>query len=219
MYEDQFAGDIPNIVNNKDKIYAGQLRYYLTVVFGAPNIYHGYHGLRHMLHVMWVCYQACIYYSKLGTTDGRRWRNLLIAALFHDFGHTGKQGDDAVNIEIAIDALRQYILPEDEEFLDEIIAILKATQFPHADLGSSMTLEQSIIRDADLSQAFGVAWIGEIAAGFGAELGKTPRQMLEQQLRFLNGLKFYSDFGKVFYGESAVKAKTAETAALLDILE
>jgi hypothetical protein len=219
MHEHAFTGNIPRIINNNDCLYEGDLRHYLKVIFEAPNIHHGYHGLRHMLHVTWACYEACLYYAKLGKLDTRRRRNLLIAALLHDYGHAGKSGDDAANIKVAIEALVQHLLPEDAAYTEEIISILGATQFPHADLGKEITLEQAIIRDADMSQAFGVVWIGDILAGFGNELGKTPKEMLLQQQKFLSGLKFHSDFGRVFYGEAAIKAKIGETLALLDILD
>jgi len=219
MLEHAFTGNIPQIINNEDNLYEGNLRHYLKVVFEAPNIYHGYHGLRHMLHVTWACYEACVYYAKRSKLDKRRRRNLLIAALFHDYGHAGKPGDDAANIKVATEALVQHLLPEDEAHSEEIVLILGATQFPHADLGKEITLEQAIIRDADMSQAFGVVWIGDILAGFGAELGKTPKEMLLQQQKFLTGLKFHSDFGRVFYGRGAIEAKISETLDLLEILD
>jgi hypothetical protein len=218
MFEQAFTGSIARIANNDDCLYDGALRRYFKLVFAAPNIHHGYHGLRHMLHVTWVCYEACVYYEKVGKLDNRRRRNLLIAALFHDFEHAGKPVDDSLNIRAAIEALKQFLLPEDKPFEMDIISILVVTQFPQLDFGEKLTLEQAIIRDADMSQVFGPTWIGDIVAGLGNELGKSPKEMLEQQYKFLNGLKFHSEFGEVFFGDQAVKAKIAETRALIDIL-
>lgn len=220
MLNRQFAGDIANMVQNRDDVYTGvSLAPYFRVIMAAPNIHHGYHGLRHMLHVTWVCYQACKYYQSLGQMTKREARNLLIAALFHDYGHCGKAGDDAVNIEQALDGLREHIEDVDRDFLVKISTIIAATQFPHADLGGTPSLSEQIIRDADISQAFGTTWIGDIAAGFGSELDKTPVEMLEQQLMFLNRIQFHSDFGKVFFGQEAVNAKWRETEELLHILK
>jgi hypothetical protein len=48
---------------------------------------------RHMLHVLWLCHQACRYYQPPHSApDGKpayrcAVRNLLTAALFHDFDH------------------------------------------------------------------------------------------------------------------------------------
>lgn len=218
MFQQHCTGDIADIANNVDGVYEGNLRYYFKIIIEAPNIHNGYHGLRHMLHVTWVCYKACIYYGKLNQMTPQQMRNLLIAALFHDYDHTGEAGDDSVNIKRAIAGLRKHVLFEDEPYLEEIIAIFQATQFPHSDLGDTATLEQLIIRDADISQAFDVSWIGEIVSGFGNELNKSPKEMLEQQLKFLDGISFYTDFGKVFYGDHAVVAKRNETEQLLHIL-
>jgi len=215
----KYSGDIAKIATNADGLYEGDLRRYVKVILQAPNIYNGYHGLRHMLHVLWVCYQACEYYARLGKLTPPRMRRLLIAAIFHDYYHSGKSGDDKENIAEAIKGLRFHLLVEDYPYLEEIENILRATQFPHEDLGSTATLEQRILRDADVSQAFGPVWIGDILAGFGSELEKTPLEMLKQQLGFLNTLKFHSDFGKVFYGEDALHAKKVETMDLIAILE
>lgn len=220
MLDRQFTGDIARMVTNRDDLYTGvSLSHYFRVVMDAPNIYHGYHGLRHMLHVTWVCYQACKYYKHLGQMDRREARNLLVAALFHDYGHCGQAGDDANNIEVALNGLCEHVADMDRNQLSDISRIVKATQFPHADLSDSPTLGEQVIRDADISQAFGTTWIGDIAAGFGSELSKTPIEMLEQQLKFLEGVQFHSDFGKVFFGQEAVNAKFHETEELLSILK
>ena len=215
MSTQPFTGSIAVIANNDEGFYEGDLWHYLRLVFLAPNIHHGYHGLRHMLHVLWACYEAVRHYLALGGITKREARNLLIAALFHDYDHVGRGGNDAVNIVRAIAALREHVMPEDEPYLEEIIAIIEATEFPHKDLGDSPSLSQLIVRDADISQVFGPAWIGIILAGFGSELGKTPIEMLEQQIGFLSEVEFHTDFGKVYFGERAIVAKIAETKALL----
>jgi hypothetical protein len=221
MFDRQFTGDIANMIQNRDDLYTGvSLSHYFRVIMNAPNIHHGYHGLRHMLHVTWVCYQACKYYNRLGQMSKREARNLLIAAMFHDYGHCGQAGDDALNIEAALDGLREHVDDVDRDYLVSISQIILATQFPHADLGDSPSLGEQVIRDADISQAFGTTWIGDIAAGFGSELDKDPVAMLEQQLMFLKDYaKFHSDFGKAFFGQEAVSAKYYETSDLLSIMK
>ena len=71
-------------------------------------------NFRHTLHVLWLCQKACRYYQK--TLTPRQMRNLLIAALFHDFDHPGhphpgEQDPDRINIRIAIAGLRRHITP------------------------------------------------------------------------------------------------------------
>jgi len=213
----KWTGSIADIANNVDGLYEGDLRHYLKVVFEAPNVHHGYHGFRHMTHVTYVCYLACLYYQ--GKLTPRQMRNLLIAALFHDYDHTGIKGPDAVNIARAIAGLRKHILPEDVPYLDEIIAILEVTEYPHSGDSDAFSLEQCTMRDADMGQAFDKAWIGEIVFGYGGELGISPVQMLQNQLVFLDDLHFLTSFGEEMYGEPAIVAKRAETQQLLDILQ
>lgn len=221
MNTQSFIGSIPGIANNESSLYEGNLVPYFKIIFSAPNIHHGYHGLRHMLHVTWACYRACEYYGEdgAGLLSPREMRNLLIAALFHDYGHCGKSGDDSLNIEVAIQGLLENLQPEDKFYGGDIVSILKVTKFPHTDLGKSMTLEQKIIRDADMSQAFGPVWIGDIVAGFGSELGKTPLEMLRQQEGFLKGVSFYTDFARELWGDIAIEAKLQEARDLIKILE
>ncbi len=218
MFNLRTTGDMPAVFYNVGGLYEGDLRYYFKVIANAPNIHHGYHGLHHMLHVMWVCYQACVFYHRLGQLSPRRMRNLLIAALFHDYDHVGKGGDDKVNIRRAVYGLKRHIAAADRPYFREIAIILMATHYPHCDLGPDPLLEQLIIRDADASQVFGPEWFGHVVAGFGSELGKSPREMLEVQDRFLEGLTFYTDFGKVVFGEAAIFAKRQETIALRALL-
>ncbi len=72
-----------------------------------------------MLHVTWLCYKAAEYYRDRLTK--RQIRNLLIAALFHDFDHPGRPDSEAddpdgVNIGIAIAGLCRHIASEDRPF-------------------------------------------------------------------------------------------------------
>ncbi len=215
----QFTGDMVEVFTNPHGLYEGDLQHYARVVFAAPNIHHGFHGLRHMLHVMWVCYKACIYYRELEMLDARQCRNLLIGVALHDFDHTGKAGDDAVNLRRAVTGMYTVLAPEDIPYGPTIQKIMEASQYPHKDLGPNPSLEELILRDADMTQALGPAWIGEILAGYGSELGKTPIEMLETQLGFLANLHFATEFGKTYFGRPAIDAKVAETKGLLAILK
>src|SRR3990167_8676608 len=115
MTQSAVNGSISEVVNNSDNLYEGNLREYFRIIFTqAKNIYNPYHNLRHMTHVMWLCYQACIFYRN--KMSSREMRNLLIASLFHDFDHSGVAGNDKLNIEKSLNGLKKYLLPEDEEY-------------------------------------------------------------------------------------------------------
>ncbi len=211
-----FVGDIPDMVLNRGDCYEGDMQYYFVKVLEAPNVHKGYHGLRHMLHVPWYAYQACRYYIGLRQIDRRRARNTIIAGFYHDIGHPGYR-EDLRNLEVAFDFLHRHILPEDRPYLPDIISIMGATHHPYPPLGKGekLTLEQQIIRDADMSQAFGTTWIGDIIGGLGQELGKSPIEMLEMQIEHLRGIRFYSEFGQKYFGQPAIDAKIKEVQALL----
>lgn len=218
MFDRQFTGDILGVFNNPHGVYEGNLRPYFKVICEAPNVHHSYHGLRHMLHVTWVCYQACIYYRRLNLISLRQGRNLLVGAIFHDYGHVGKVGNDADNILVALNGMKVHLVAEDTDFVSAIGRVITATGYPHSQLADTAPLEMHIIRDADISQALGPVWIGDIVAGLGKEQGKTPAEMLSQQLQFLQNARFHTDFGKVFYGQEAIMAKIRETEGLLKML-
>src|SRR5437899_12891226 len=88
MSEVEVRGILPQIVRNDQDLYEGDLSHYLKVIFNhAINLNNPYHNFRHMFHVLWLCHEACKFYAD-GLTK-RDKRNLLIAAVFHDFDHLG----------------------------------------------------------------------------------------------------------------------------------
>ena len=123
-------GDIPEIIGNDRGLYEADLiGYFRTLIFHATNLARPYHNLRHTLRVTWLCYQAAEFYRDRLTP--RQIRNLLIAALFHDFDHPGHphpgaDDPDGINIGRAIAALRRHIALEDRPFLPAIEALIEA---------------------------------------------------------------------------------------------
>jgi hypothetical protein len=88
MLASEITGDLPEIIGNEENLYEGNLTLYFRILFyNSNNLNNPYHNFRHTLHVLWLCQKACRYYQKKLTP--RQMRNLLIAALFHDFDHPG----------------------------------------------------------------------------------------------------------------------------------
>ena len=137
------TGDLPKIIANQERLYEGNLTFYFRILFfKSSNIYNPYRNFRHMLDVLWLSHQACRYYQNRLTP--RQMRNLLIAALFHDFDHPGhphpREGDpDRINIPIAIAGLRRYVMPPDRPFLPHIEALIEATHYPTKSAATSST--------------------------------------------------------------------------------
>jgi hypothetical protein len=212
-----YLGTIPDIIENRRGAYEGDLRpYYRAVFFNAQNLRNPYHNLRHMMHVFWLCYDAVLYYGGL---PKRGVRDLLIAALFHDFGHSGRRGNDDLNITLAIRGLKDHIQAEDIDRLPTICNLIKTTQFPHTTPSSQLDLYGSILRDADMAQVFSPAWIQQVIFGLATEWGQSPLEVLKMQTSFLRNLPALTDWARAAFPQAMIDAKIAEVAAHLAILE
>jgi hypothetical protein len=174
-----------------------------------------------MSHVLWLCYKACRYYSD--KLPPRQMRILLIAALFHDFDHTGRpypgeNDPDGINIEIAIAGLRRYLASEDNPLKPEIEALIDATHFPYKIASENLDLLGNIIRDADLAQALSPVWIQQVVIGLARESGVKPLAMLEAQSSFLATLRFNTRWAQQLFPQELIDAKIAEAEKLRRLL-
>lgn len=214
----EICGSIPNIIMNPNpRMFNGDLVGYFRAVFNhAKNLYNPYHNFRHMCHVLWLCYEASMWHYE--DLAHRGTRNLLIAALFHDFDHTGKPGPDSVNIARAIVGLKQHLAPEDAYEFENIAALIRATEFPHTTPSEKLPLAAQILRDADLSQALSVAWIQQVVFGLATEWGKTPLEVLKLQAPFHRNLKFTTEWARKKFPEQLIAAKIAEAEELIKLL-
>lgn len=181
---------ILDIIENANNRYEGNLDHYYDVVMHAPNAYGLYHGSRHMLHVPWEAYDGGV---QMGL-DRRELRDLLIAGMMHDYNHTCKPNDDQVNIDRALQGLDMHALEEDRPHLNNIRRYIMATKFPYGD--EKFSQNHLILRDADQSQTFSVAWIGSTLHGLGSELGLSYEEMLRLQVPYLEKLKFHTLWGQ-----------------------
>lgn len=211
----EFKGSIPEIIRNEDNLYEGNLISYFRAVFNdARNLCNPYHNFRHMCHVTYLCYQACVFYkSKL---NKREMRNLLIAALFHDFDHTGKSSPDKVNINRAIKALKSHLAEEDRDQFDNIAEIIQATKWPYTKEPANPL--GMIIRDADMSQGLTIAWIQQVVFGLATEWDKTPLEILKIQPSFLKEQEFRTTWAKQAFPKKYIKQKISEIQSLINLL-
>lgn len=211
----QVTGHLPQIFGNTDGLYDGTLWHYLPFVLNAPNKLNGYHNTRHTLHVTWMCYEAAKFYQD--HLSKRKIRNVLIGGIKHDYGQSGRPVHvipDEENLRVAEASLRSIAAPEDRPYLDDIANIMWATHFPHKHI-EHPSLEQRIIRDADLSQALHPAWFDIICIGLGSEWGKTALEMLEIQEPFLRSITFETDWAKERFPPEAIEQKIVEVNKLL----
>ena len=173
-----------------------------------------------MFHVFWLCYEACKFYIKHGSSlTPRRIKNLLLAAMFHDFDHSGRLGDDDLNITRAIRALERCILPEDKPWLEEISHMMRVTEFPYVIADEKLNLYEQIIRDADMSQSFNVAWVQQVIFGLASEWNKKPIEVFKLQEPFINGIKFRTEWTRQTFPQEVIVAKIAEAKGYIQLLE
>jgi hypothetical protein len=212
------TGDIPSVYANDAGLYEGTLEHYLNVVFDAPNAEHPYHNTRHMTHVTWLCHDACCFYQDEWTP--RQMRNLLIAASFHDYGHSGTFGYDYLNIERALHGLKDNILPEDKEHLDDIVSLIKPTEFPYTIPSEALTdLRALVLRDADVSQSLSIAWIQQVLIGLAREWKKPVREVLLMQEPFLSKLTFHTSWARHRWPNTDIQSKIREAQRLVSMLK
>lgn len=123
-----------------------QLEYYLKVLLtenkGNTNPYHNFH---HTITMMRRVYEI----ARIENVDETNIRLMLIAALFHDFNHSGgKFKNDSDNIDYALDA---FLMDSQENVEDEldIGLLICSTQYPY-NADYEPTFLEKILRDADM---------------------------------------------------------------------
>jgi hypothetical protein len=200
--------NILDIINNEHRRYDGDLKWYFKKIMESPNANMSYHNVRHTLHVLWEAYDGGIQYN----IGSRYLRVLLIAALYHDYDHTGKinEGGDLVNIERAVNGFKQHsnldnnpYKKTDKVSLEEIEILIRCTEYPYRKISTGIITDSriiDIIRDADMSQTFSPVWMQSILYGLGTELGKNYKEMLEMQIPFLENLDFKTSWAKLKFG-------------------
>lgn len=161
----------------------------------GESTFNPYHNLNHLMVVTEYAY-------KLGeeVLTPIELKELLLVTIFHDFKHTGGKENDAYNINLAKNGLTDIlnygsINKTDRVGILKLHSILLATQFPYVIDNADLTLQQQIIRDADLCQLFEPTRIQFNILGLQKELNLTYSDILEGQVKFVNGLKFNTKLG------------------------
>lgn len=150
-----------------------------------------YHNLFHACTVTCAAFEMGVD-EKLQETD---LNELLVAAIMHDYGHSlGKQKDDRYNIVAAKNGILMFadqnkeLIEKYKVSVDNILAIVDATQYPYILSEEDLTIKQKIIRDADMCQMFQNNWLQQNVLGLSEELGFDPIDFLQSQKNFINGV-------------------------------
>lgn len=157
-----------------------------------PSAYAPYHGYQHLLTVALNCWDGA-HYTGL---DAVSTRDLVLAAVFHDFGHLQQRTvPDSANIEVAVEGAIRHLpkcLPDlAAAGTEHVLALIRATEFPHIEAES---MAARIIQDADMMQTLepdGQRFLD----GLGLEKGR--RVTVAKNEAFLDAYKPRTEWGRL----------------------
>ena len=163
-----------------------------------------YHNFNHSL---WVAHY--IHDAHLLETNGETPpRELITAALFHDFDHSGGFfTDDSKNIERAIAGFSRWCAEhsENSDFYITVADLIGWTQYPFRE--KSPTVEIACLRDADMMQHCNDTLLANFV-GIKKELFKYDSydEYTEKSLAFLRNLHYETEYGKTFGAKKLCRA-------------
>lgn len=154
-----------------------------------------YHNFMHLFNV----YNACKLINKniifFNVKDFRYLNELYIAALFHDYNHVGKQGDDSINIQAAYDGVDNffeiYNCKLDKQIIKKFISY---TEFPYTVESKDIPMYGKIIRDADMFSLFQDECLIQNYYGLRKEWNMEMKEFLDKQKGFIENIKWNIDF-------------------------
>ena len=151
-----------------------------------------YHNNKHMIDVFNNAMTLFDEYQKEHKLTENDKLNLGLAALFHDFNHSGGKLKDDENIEIALGELKKWLDATDNSNLYKAVKkIIIATEFPHKDINTDIL--QKIIRDADTMGGISEDW-SNIVKSLAKEYNKTLEEFIPIQIKFLDTVKFNTEY-------------------------
>jgi hypothetical protein len=186
------------------------LRAYAHVCAENPSNELPYHNLHHTNCLVMNCAEGAVDASL--PKESRR--ALLLAAVFHDFAHSGGKEKDAINIRAALEGLRAYHATDATVggCLGEVTRIIESTEFPP--VAAPVTPSERIIRDADMMQIYMPGWREHVMVGLRKEIevatGKpmSLAEMVRVQVRFMESVSWHTSWAR--------KKADARWASLID---
>lgn len=157
-----------------------------------------YHNVFHTETVAMLVAEAAAYEG----LDSAQTSALVLAALFHDSGHSAGALPDAQNIEQAIEDFWVFASATSAmttQLCAEVIRLIRCTQYPYVTQAED-TLSK-IMRDADLMQVLEENWQTQVFVGLHQEMqvskpGMTSHDFIVGCSRFYAGCRLLSQWGK-----------------------
>ncbi len=141
-------------------------RYHLAqALMKNPSANIPYHNNFHTATMILNCFDGLKAEKESWNTD------LIVAATFHDYNHSGGTETDDKNILRAVKGFdswvrRQTTMPTEQR--KQIREMIRVTQYPY--IREPKTIEEAIIRDADLMTMYEDNWYKMIFVGLRQEL-------------------------------------------------
>lgn len=163
-----------------------------------------YHNNDHAMSVVKWCGRL---ESMMAAKTATSVRGLLLGATFHDIKHSGGKNPDSENVSDALDQLAQFWAIHKRTFVEEDLKVAKAciecTVFPFT--VQPVTIEQAIIRDADILQyidvdfetILGTSLHKEIEVSKGEKI--TRKQFAAGTLAFLDTIEMFTTQGQIIW--------------------
>ena len=163
-----------------------------TYILENNLVENDYHNNEHMINVFNNAMVLFNHYKDEYKLPPYHKLVLGLAALFHDFDHSGGKLKDSENIELALVALKEFLVTINKSDLyDDIKNIIIATEFPHLDI--DLDILQKIIRDADTMGGIIEGW-KSVVANLASEYNKSIEEFIPTQIKFLDTVKFNTDY-------------------------
>jgi hypothetical protein len=166
----------------------------------------GYHNFNHSLWVAYYAYEAFMYDTDGSTPP----KELIVAALFHDFDHSGGFfADDSKNHEKALNGYKRWGAEQNDtqnpgENQVTVEQLISETLFPfgelqHADREDTdlYRLMAYALRDGDMMQNCNDTLLGNFV-GVKSEMFRhdSYETYTEKSLKFLRGIKYETKYGR-----------------------
>jgi len=168
----------------EDLVLKSALSYVILNNSGNTNPYHSF---EHTSNVFLYCVEGSEYHN----VPEKERLNLLLAALFHDFNHSGGEMTDNINIsnaKLGVEAWAKEINDATVD-LEQIYSLIDITEFPYKVDSNSLNLQQQILRDSDMGSIFTDNWFQTIILGLSSEGKIEIEAFIEQQKNFMNSMK------------------------------
>jgi hypothetical protein len=161
-----------------------------------------YHSFNHMMLVTQQIYNG---FQK--SYEELPYLNLLLAGMFHDMNHTMGKETDEINVKLACVALKDWWRFSGSKIdtsymvvnINEIVNIIRATQYPYVIKDEDLTRPQQLIRDCDLLIALESNWFQNYL-GLNAEMGVGDVSLtLSKSVEVYGNVTMRTDWAKEIY--------------------